>query len=251
MSGGILAFLKFNFVSILLSHQGSSSVTQSNSNELWFTPLFRLVGYGLLILALFDIIDIFVPPRFTNPAWEFQTVGNLVERVPVPLLGLVLVFSSETSVRVFKFLSTACLVVAVLFLLLIPLGISSALRLDQASEQEISNLINQRSTQVQQLKDQLSKATTAQDIEQVLARLNPQGRPPQINNPQEVKSRLLANLDQADKSVKSQAEAKQANTRLVLIKNVLKSSLGAAVSSVVFFSLWRSNRRALKVNRGR
>ena len=27
-----------------------------------------------------------------NPAWEFQTFGGLVERVAVPLIGLVFVF---------------------------------------------------------------------------------------------------------------------------------------------------------------
>ncbi|MBW4450206.1 MAG: HpsJ family protein [Spirirestis rafaelensis WJT71-NPBG6] len=54
------------------SQQGSMSILRS-------------LGYGLLLLAFFDIVEMFVPPNFMNPAWEFQTFGALVERVPVPL----------------------------------------------------------------------------------------------------------------------------------------------------------------------
>lgn len=93
---------------------------QSNSNEWSFGPLFRIAGYALLVLSLLDLIEMFVPLRFTDPAWEFQLVNNLVERVPVPLLGLVLVLVGEQSFRIFKFLSWACLVVGLLFLLVVP-----------------------------------------------------------------------------------------------------------------------------------
>jgi hypothetical protein len=224
-------------------------VTKLNSNEWWFSPLFRLVGYGLLLLALFDIVDIFIPPLFSSPVWEFQMARNLVERVPVPLLGVLLVFSSETNFRIFKFLSWACLVVGVLFLLLLPLGLSTTWRLDQ-QQMEISSQINQRKAQVQQINDQLSKATTAEQIGQVLTRLNPQSPPPQINNPEELKSRLLAELAQAQGKLTAQSEENRANLQ-GLIKAAIKSNLGALVSGIVFINIWRSNRRALKVNRHR
>ncbi|MCJ8280423.1 MAG: hypothetical protein MJK14_11100 [Rivularia sp. ALOHA_DT_140] len=45
--------------------------------------IMRWVGYGLLILALFDVIEMFIPTRFMNPNWEFQTFGALVEKVAV------------------------------------------------------------------------------------------------------------------------------------------------------------------------
>ena len=55
-------------------------------------PIIRWIGYGLLLLALFDVIEMFIPARFMNSNWEFQTFGALVERVAVPLIGFVLVF---------------------------------------------------------------------------------------------------------------------------------------------------------------
>ena len=126
-------------------------MTKANSNEWWFAPLFRVVGYALLALSLFDVIDIFIPALFTNPAWEFQMVRSLVERVPVPLLGAVLVFSGEKSLKIFKVLSWVCLLVGVLFFLLVPLGISASLRLNSQSAQELNTRVTQQANQLQQL----------------------------------------------------------------------------------------------------
>ena len=136
-------------------------MTQSNSNELWFGPLFRIAGYALLVLSVFDIIEIFVPLRFEDPVWEFQMARSLVERAPVPLLGLVLVLAGEKSKRIFKFLSWASLVVGVLFILLVPLGVSSSVRIDQQNQQQLTSQLNQQTTQIQQLRNVVSKATSA------------------------------------------------------------------------------------------
>ena len=217
-----------------------------NSNELWFSPLFRIAGYGLLGLSLFDIIDIFVPPRFEDPVWEFQMLRSLVERAPVPLLGLVLVLAGEKSSRIFKFLSWASLVVGVLFVLLVPLGVSATVRIDQQNQQQLTSQLNKQTTQIQQLRNVLSKATTAQELSSILARLNPQRRPPQINDPQQIKSQLLSQAAQAEKRVKTQAEASRSSTRLELVKRAIKSLLGALVSGVVFLTIWRKTYKVLK-----
>jgi hypothetical protein len=220
-----------------------------NSNEWWFGPLFRIAGYGLLGLSLFDIIDIFVPPRFGDPGWEFQIVRNLVERAPVPLLGVVLVFFGEKNFRIFKFLSWSCLVVGVLFMLLLPLGVSSSFRIYQQNNIQLSSQLNQQTTQIKQLRDLLSRATTPEEINSILARLNPQGRPPEINNPQQIKSQLLSEIAQTEKRVKTQVEANRANTRLGLVKKALKSILGALVSGLVFLSIGSKTRKLLKLSR--
>jgi len=219
---------------------------KSKKNEWWFSPIFRAVGYALLALSLFDIVDIFLPTRFVNPVWEFQVATNLVERVPVPLLGLVLVFSGETNRRVFRFFSWACLVVGILFLLLIPLSISASWRINQQNQQQFATQLNRQTAQIGQLKTQLNRATTAQELSNVLSRLNPQGRAPQINNPQQAKNQLLAQISQAENRAQEQAEARQANARLVLVKNAVKSLLGALVAGGVFLSIWYQIRRLLK-----
>lgn len=226
-------------------------MTKTNNNESWFAPLFRLVGYGLLALSLFDIIDIFVPSLFTNPAWEFQVVRNLVERVPVPLLGAVLVFAGEKSLRIFKFLSWACLVVGVLFFLLIPLGLSASVRIDQQSSQQLTTQVSQQTTQLQQLEAILNKATTPAEIQSILTRLNPQGGVVSAQNLPQIKTQLLSRIAEGQRQIKTQAANNRASAQRLLVKNAVKSILGALVSGTIFVLLWRRTNKALKANRQR
>ena len=226
-------------------------MTKANNNEWWFAPLFRVVGYALLALSLFDIIAIFIPALFTNPAWEFQTVSSLVERVPVPLLGAVLVFSGEKSLKIFKVLSWACLVAGVLFLLLVPLGISAGLRLDAQSNQELSARVSQQSNQLQQLQGVLNKATTPAEIQSVLRRLNPQAGAVPTQNVEQLKTQLLARVADGQSKLQAQANTSRSNARNQLVKNTVKSVLGALVSATIFFVIWRQTNRALKANRQR
>ncbi len=231
--------------------EGSARVTKANNNEWWFAPLFRIVGYALLVLSLFDVIDIFVPALFTNPAWEFQVVRSLVERVPVPLLGAVLVFSGEKSLKIFKFLSWACLVAGLLFFLLVPLGINASWRLDRQNAQELGTRVTQQATQLQQLQTVLNKATTPAEIQSVLTRLNPQAGTIPTQNVDQLKTQLLTRIADGERQLKAQAATNRANAQRLLIKNAVKSVLGALVSGTIFILVWRQTNKALKANRQR
>lgn len=220
-------------------------MTQPVSNEERSTSLFRVVGYSLLVLALFDVIDILVPPQFMSPLWEFQAIGKLVEHVPVPLLGLVLVLYGEANFRrsweklILKFLSRAALLAGILFLLLIPLSIVNSLRLKDATDYQINTQVTQQKAQFQQVKQQLSTAT-AKDIGSVIARLNREGRPPASNNPQEVKSQLLSEIAKAETAIQTKADAERTNRQLALVKSLVKWNLGSLVSGIALIWIWRS-----------
>jgi hypothetical protein len=226
-------------------------VTKANGNEWWFAPLFRVVGYALLALSLFDVIDIFVPALFTNPAWEFQMVRSLVERVPVPLLGAVLVFSGEKSLKIFRVLSWACLLVGILFFLLVPLGISASLRLDNQSAQELNTRVTQQANQLQQLQGVLNTATTPAQIQSVLTRINPQAGAVPTQNVAQLKTQLLAKIVEGQNQLKAQAATSRANAQRQLLKNTVKSVLSALVSGTIFVILWQHTTKALKANRQR
>jgi hypothetical protein len=206
--------------------------------------ILRLLGYGLLLLALFDIIETFVPPEFMNPAWEFQTFGALIERVPVPLIGLVLVFFGETysrskwEFRILKFLSWLTLLFAVLFVLMIPLEVANTVRLANASVTQINTLSQKQLSQAEQIEKQLHQATP----EQIDNFLKSQGRPLKGQNPQAVKNQVLSELSKAKVQIKTQAEANIASQRMNLLKNSVKWNLGALVSAALFICLWKGSR---------
>ena len=157
-----------------------------------------------------------------------------------------MVLIGEQSFRIFKFLSSASLVVGVLFLLLIPLSISSALRIEQQNNSQLS----QKTTQIQQLKQELNAATTPTQITQVLTRLNPQAATAKIADPQAVKRQVLEKLAQAEQISKQQA-AQQANNSFSLLKNAVKLVLGSLVSGTVFLIVWRKTLKVIKASTSR
>lgn len=206
--------------------------------------LLPLLGYGLLGFALFDYIHIIFPPRFTNPEWEFQTIGAMVEHVAAPLLGLLFVFYRHQG-YIFKlekiilgFLSWISLLVGLLYLLMLPLGVADTWRLYQANNNQIATQVSQQSQQFQQMKERLNQATTDEQIKQLLASGTPQGSTPEIKNPQALKDELLAQVAQSEQRLQLQANSARTNQRQTLFKNSVKWNLGTVLAGTLFIWIW-------------
>ncbi|KAF3891167.1 hypothetical protein DA73_0400027420 [Tolypothrix bouteillei VB521301] len=203
--------------------------------------ILRMLGYGLLVLALFDIIEILIPPNFLNPGWEFQTIGTLVERVPVSLIGFVLVFFGELHSRtkleisILKTLSWLTLLLGVIFILFIPLGIINTVRLNNQSVSQITTASNQQISRAEDLEKQLNQVTP----DQIDKFLKIQGRSLDNKKPEEVKKQLLSQVSQAKQQIKNQAQSVQSLRGLNLIKSSAKWNLGALVAAVLFINIWK------------
>lgn len=216
-----------------------------NSPEWRSVALLRIAGYGLLLLSLFDYINIFTPPRFTNPIWEFQIMGELVEKMPVPLIGFAFVFYGKDDYRkdveeiILKILSWLALLLAIIFIIIIPLGINNTLRINKLNNFQINNQLSQGLTQLQQVNDKLSNATSDADINNALTNFNFQGRLPETKNPQEIKSRVISDITKAKQQLQTEAEINRKNQRFNLLKNSLKWNLGALISGILFIYVWK------------
>lgn len=224
--------------------------------EIRSASLLRWVGYGLLVLAFMDVVDILLPPQLMNPAWEFQTVGALVERVPVPLLGLALVFFDGISSRknweklILRFLSGAAVVVGVLYLLLIPLAMSDVVRLNNQNNVQVGAQAGQQRARIEQLKTQLNQASS-QDLNGLLERLDTQGRGAAINGPQDLKQKLSAEIAQAETQLQNQSDAARRSSRLSLLKNGVKWGVGALISGALFIRIGQLTRRGRSKSKAR
>ena len=215
--------------------------------------LFRLVGYGLLLLALLDFAATVIPPRFTDPAWELQTIGTLVDRMPVPLLGFILVFYGKGEVRrksetkLLGSLSWVALLVGVLLLLMIPLGISDFLRINKQTNTQIQEQSTQQITRLNQLEQQINQATGTQ-LQNFATRLNRQGSG---QDPETLRKQLLSEANKAEATVRSQAKATQTSRRNSLLKNIVKWELGALISGILCIYIWRATRWARRPRKWR
>lgn len=200
--------------------------------------LFRVVGYGLLLLTLFDVVSAIIPPQFSNPAWQFQTAGGFVERSAVPLIGFILAFYGNAESRkkrellVLKLLSWIALLSGGFYLVLVIIFFITPQSLNQRSQEQVNAQFDPKITQLKQLQAQVEKAQPSQ-LETLMKSNRVTG-----SDPQAFKAKLLQDASVAQKNFMEQSEAAKSSQKLALIKNAVKWGLGALVSGILFIRIW-------------
>jgi hypothetical protein len=223
------------------------TILQSQERQVFSSGILRLVGYGLLLMAVVDLLFLLIPPQLMNPLWEFQTIGAMIERIPVTLLGMVLIFYGERSDRApiegitLKVLSWVSLLATVVLMLVIPLNISNSFRIyNQHNATANAQFVAQKDN-IQEFKEQLTAANSKDEIGAILEQQAKQEvNIPDTVNTQKLKTDILTNLQNNQDSITSQAEAFRAQKRSLLLKQCLKWNLGALISSILFFMIWKS-----------
>ena len=204
-----------------------------------FLVLFRFVGYGLLLLTLFDVVSAFIPPQLSNPGWQFQTAGGFVERSAVPLIGYILVFYDDRESRkkrellLLKLLSWVALLAGIFYFALVIILFITPPNINKNSEDQVNAQLNPRITQAQQIQSQLKTAQPAQ-----IEALMKNGRVPAGTDPQAFKSKLMQEAATAEQNFQTQATLTKNSQRLALFKNAIKWGLGAMVTGVLFIRIW-------------
>lgn len=217
-------------------------------NEWSSVSMFRLVGYSLLLFSLIDLVSVLLQAQLTAIPSIYQTLGTIVERFPLPLLSVMLIFSGEINSRQawerkpLRALSWASLVIGILFLLLVPSILVVSIQMSLQAEVEVNAQTDQQLTQLQKTETQISQATT-QDLTYFLERLRQQSRTtPDIKDPQTLRERLLSDVTQSKQTLKNQAEITRSNQRKALLRDSTKWSFGALIAGITFIYLWRFSR---------
>ena len=217
-----------------------------NRERIFSSSILRLVGYSLLLMAIVNISFLLIPLHLMNPLWEFQTVGAIVERLPFILLGIVLVGCGERSNRasielsVLKGLSWFSLISAIALLLVIPLNINNSLRIYyQNNPHDNVHLLNQENA-IEQFKDRLSVANSKDEITAILQQQIKDINISDSINIQDFKNNIFITLQDYRYDINSQIQTFKAEKRSLLIKNCFKWDIGALISAILFFLIWKS-----------
>lgn len=246
-----------------MTHIHPRSNQQPNSNPLWqqnfsdalqgiegylgrSVSLFRLFGYGLLILAALDLVVMMIPFQGLNPEWELQTFGELVEKAAIPLLAFVCIFSGYDRYRtkrelpVLRLLSWLCLAQAVVFVLLVPLGVINTYRVNAINSDRVVAQIEQQRNQFEQARGQLQQANTVEDLAPFLQATG--AGAPVFNEPvSELKGNVSTSLDRAQGQVLARASELRSRQKVDLLKIAIKWCLGALISAALFYYLWQAS----------
>jgi hypothetical protein len=221
---------------------GAIEYLQQGRFELtWSIRIARIMGYGLLALAFFDLIETFMSLELMNALSQFQTIGILVERVPVTLIGLVLVFFGGLEERnrletlLLKCLSWLTLLVGILFILLIPLGIGNTVQINNILVAQVNTQYEQKISQAKGFEERVKQATP----ENILDIVKRQGGPVAGKNPQQIKDEILSKVDKSKADFKAQADASKSQQQRSWLRKSVKWNLGALISGFLFISIWK------------
>jgi len=209
--------------------------------------IIRIVGYVLFILSSLDAIALFFPPAFFNPVWELQVIGRLVDAVPVPLIGLAMIFFAEQTDRFrfekqpLRFLSWFCLVLAILHFAMLPLGLGNTWRVNNRNNLQIGTALSQQTLPFQNVETRLNQTNSEDDLKKVISSLikaNP-NQAPTITDPKAIKERMLAEISSTTQKLKADSDATKLATFQNLIKASVKLNLGTLAAAIAYIFIWK------------
>lgn len=212
------------------------------------------IGYFILGLTFLDYVFLLMPPRFLDPTWELNIIGNLVENVWAPLLGFALVFVRQENgfkkleLKLLSWLSRLMLLMAIIYFLSAPLIISNTIKLQQKSFSELKTQLETQKNQVAQFKKQLSQIPDRQ-LENYLKQNKSKASSSLKNSSSD---RLLEKaFDQVEQEqIKSSEQIKAAykKQKFSLIQQSLKWCMGTLFSGAIFLVFWRHTEWARKTS---
>jgi hypothetical protein len=220
----------------------------TNTSTLWTLALIRVIGYVFLAFFLFDFTDTLIPLRLTNPTWEFQTFGALVEKVPVLFLAYAMIYLGRNFGRkpleqfLLSLITWLALILGLVYLLMIPISIINTNRLLTLNHQQTLQLDIQIA-QVKKAQTNLKTTNTQSELQQILSRDLGNNSPiPRLENPEQVKTlknRLSTVISDGELKLKEQAQSLK-DGRLELLKKSVKWNLGSLLSAVLLFYIWKA-----------
>jgi hypothetical protein len=232
---------------------------EQNQSESFFSPnliptdpieersfsLLRWAGYILLALSLIDYLAILIPLRLTDPVWEMQTIGQLVDHIWSVLLGLVFVFFHQkdyvTATEIFflRYLSWASLIFGLLYLLMLPLGVNDSLQLYQRLTIQVNRQVDQRIEQITNLQQKITEINTPEQLTAIAKFINPQFNTQSNSDLEKLKQDLLQQTEIAQRQLSPTANKVKKEQTQRLIKQAVRVNFGALISGISLIVVWR------------
>ena len=200
----------------------------------------RVVGYGLLVFAGIDLLFQLLANPFGGALQAFRFSSGLVDRIPVPLLALGVLFAVPRPISlpiertIMRLLSFVPFVYAGGFLLVIAAALITGNRLIVVAEQQIALQSQAQLRQLETTVDRV-KALSSGDLASVVQNFNQQNRTTLKDT--EFVSKLTEQTDVQKARLKAGTDQAFKAQRRSMTLELLKVLLGAAAGSGIMFLL--------------
>jgi hypothetical protein len=200
----------------------------------------RVVGYGLLVFAGIDLLFQLLANPFGGALQAFRFSSGLVDRIPVPLLALGVLFAVPRPISlpiertIMRLLSFVPFLYAGGFLLVIAAALITGNRLIVVAEQQIALQSQAQLRQLETTVDRV-KALSSTDLASVVQNFNQQNRTTLKDT--EFVSKLTEQTDVQKARLKAGTDQAFKAQRRTMTLELLKVLLGAAAGSGIMFLL--------------
>ena len=209
------------------------------------SKIINLVGYTILFLTLLDYGMLFIAAKFFNPVWGWETAGKLVETVWAPLLGFLLIFYRRDQdlikpieIKLLSVLSWLALLLGTIYLLIAPVIIGNAFRINNSQKAQVTNQISQQKSQVEQYSQKLDRATNEQ-LNNLLQSYLQQAPNTAVSSPEQLKDSLVSQIKQKQQTAQKQLQSNFSIRKRNLLKTTLKWLIGTIISGISFILIWK------------
>lgn len=204
------------------------------------TAIANVIGYVLATYSIVEFVNILYPLQLTNPQWEFQTFGKLVDNIWGLLIGFALIFF-RTSVPVRKLelrflslLSWLVLGLGIVYFLMVPLATLDVWKLERRATQNYQATLARGQEQVANLRGALQTGDIPpQQLQTIGASL-------QVARDSEVplEQQILGALEQRQSQAIQNLDLQRDRFRKNLLRQALKWTIGAILGGFSLCWLW-------------
>jgi uncharacterized membrane protein len=216
-------------------------ISIKDSDEQGIFILLSWLGYVILIVSAIDYLRVLYPPQLTNPSWEFQTFINLVNNTWLVLLALILIFMPNRSqIRRFelvflRFLRWIILLGSVIFILLIPLTIQNANRLNQQATVQLGQQQTTQQKQLNNLEDALQNESVSYfQMQRLKNEFNIQETPESVS----LEDSLIEKVQQRKQELQQQIAIQKRNRFRELFAQAGRNIIAGLLIGIFLIRLW-------------
>jgi hypothetical protein len=217
--------------------------------------LLPLLGYGLLAFTAIEYIYVLIPPRFTDPQWELETLGQMINVVWAPVMGATLVFFRSSGairireLRLLSWISRCCLGLGLVLLLSIPLSINNGLSIYDRLNTQASLQLQQRLEQLKTIENLVKQASTNSELETIALQFGFSNFVAKTSDIQTFQKSLLSEIKASFRD--SHKQFSSTSGKITLLRNVVKLILESLLAGVLLIKLWHLTDWARLFQKGR
>lgn len=212
-----------------------------------------IIGYFMATMSIFDCIFVVIPPQLQNPAWELASLGSIANHTWGILIGfgfMLTTFSRDTvdkvkpiEIIIINFFRFVIILIALIFILAVPLTIINTFRVNNTEAQQINNQVKAQQQVITQVEQNLDSITDARQLLEIVRGLNLNIAYTPQSTTDSLKQEIQDKLPGAKEKLKREANMTIGSKKKYQWKASIRTLIQLFIFSITNILLWFKTRK--------